>query len=354
MACFGYGPYKGCLENHGTPSVEDTDTGSVQGRVWIGDKPAGNVCVQYARYFPEDKSSSTFSRIWTDSDGFFEVEDLPPGKYRFSREKKVESHIGGTDHTTYSGTHGVRVEIRPGETAEVKIGGEGRFVTGQLASEENADGESVSFPAMGDCYMYLVEEDSYPGHVLALDIEDDGSFEVPDVKPGSYLLLMRALSSSGPDRQVTPYPMSLEIPPGQDGERFDLGELKVKLLEKKPADKGTPLQYHDAIRQGDAQNIERLLSQTPALLETRNDQGETPLVTAARNGKREVVELLLEKGAEVNAVDESGKNAWYHAAFNGYQEIAHLLVEHGATWQTDGAPFEKREAFPEGVLLDVR
>src|SRR6266498_1865868 len=63
-------------------------------------------------------------------------------------------------------------------------------------------------------------------------------------------------------------------------------------------------QLFDAIRGGDAGAIERLLRDDPALLETRDERGFTPLQTAAwqsrKEQREEIVRLLIDKGAQVD------------------------------------------------------
>ena len=51
---------------------------------------------------------------------------------------------------------------------------------------------------------------------------------------------------------------------------------------------------------------------------------------AAHNGHKEIVELLLKKGANVNAVDQNGCTPLHCAAHNGHKEIVELLLDTGA------------------------
>jgi ankyrin repeat protein len=50
----------------------------------------------------------------------------------------------------------------------------------------------------------------------------------------------------------------------------------------------------------------KLLCERGANLEEPNDEGYTPLMEASREGHMEVVEFLLDKGADVNAKIEEG------------------------------------------------
>ena len=62
--------------------------------------------------------------------------------------------------------------------------------------------------------------------------------------------------------------------------------------------------------------------------------GVTPLRFAARDGLKEVAELLIAKGADVNAKDKTGGTPLNFAIQNWRTEIADLLRKHGGkTWR---------------------
>ncbi len=64
-------------------------------------------------------------------------------------------------------------------------------------------------------------------------------------------------------------------------------------------------------------------------IDYRNGNGETALLLAAWQGRKAAVEWLLERGAKVNAGDRQW-SALHYAVFAGHGDITNLLVERGA------------------------
>ena len=62
------------------------------------------------------------------------------------------------------------------------------------------------------------------------------------------------------------------------------------------------------------------------------EQGKTALMTAAENGDTEVVSLLLNNGADVNAQDNDnwGGTALMLAVIGGHADVVNALLENGA------------------------
>lgn len=79
-------------------------------------------------------------------------------------------------------------------------------------------------------------------------------------------------------------------------------------------------------------DIVALLIDHGADIEAQNNDGLTPIVEAARNGHLAVVELLLDRGVDVNAKDGSRleETALFIAAGCNYVEISQLLIDRGA------------------------
>lgn len=88
---------------------------------------------------------------------------------------------------------------------------------------------------------------------------------------------------------------------------------------------------HRAARHGYTEDVEALLLEYPSLLEARHGRSQwTPLMTAARTGQCYMVEMLLSRGAEIDAVDIDGYTALQLAAIYGRAEVVSILLEKGA------------------------
>lgn len=60
------------------------------------------------------------------------------------------------------------------------------------------------------------------------------------------------------------------------------------------------------------------------------DEYYTPLIYAYELGKIEIVQLLLDEGADVNVQGRYGDTALMIASYKGHKEIVQLLLEKGA------------------------
>ena len=104
-------------------------------------------------------------------------------------------------------------------------------------------------------------------------------------------------------------------------------------------ERGAFIDMLTACHTGDIDRVRELLRQDPSLANTLSEYegyylgAGAPLANAATVGRMDIVQLLLEHGADPNLPEEQvapkGK-ALYQAVFHGHYEIAKLLLERGA------------------------
>jgi uncharacterized protein len=83
---------------------------------------------------------------------------------------------------------------------------------------------------------------------------------------------------------------------------------------------------------GNLDQVKKLIGSSPLLVNSFSPDGFTPLALAAYLGQKEVVEYLILKGANVNAIakNATGFTALTGAIANNHTEISKLLVKRGA------------------------
>ena len=115
-----------------------------------------------------------------------------------------------------------------------------------------------------------------------------------------------------------------------------------------PTAKAPVLTIYEAARRGDiAAVIMRLAAGTKA--DTKTKDGTTPLHTAARFGHKEVAELHIAKGADVNAAVD-GITPLHFAVANDAKELAELLIAAGADVNAKTDMFEETPLHDAVVL----
>ena len=91
----------------------------------------------------------------------------------------------------------------------------------------------------------------------------------------------------------------------------------------------TAAEIDEAITGGDLAGVRSLLEQNPSLLNEKNANGLTPLNLAAYQGKADIVEVLLDMGADMNIGDNENSQPVHNAAVAGHIPVLELLLARG-------------------------
>ena len=105
-----------------------------------------------------------------------------------------------------------------------------------------------------------------------------------------------------------------------------VGCATTKQLEP-PTDKAPDISIHDAVEKGNIEAVKYHL--TAGTKVDLRDDGVTLLQMTAGEGQKEIAELLIAKGADVNAMTPDGLTALFAAILGPHKEMAELLIEAG-------------------------
>jgi ankyrin repeat protein len=145
------------------------------------------------------------------------------------------------------------------------------------------------------------------------------------------------------------------------------GETTKEEIVKSPK-----MDLHTAIVMGNLSMINNHIAYGSDLNVKEPMAGSTPMISAALFGKTEIIKLLIDAGADVNATNNENSTALHTAAFFCHQDIVKLLIEnnidqsvrnvHGSTaLESVQAPFEvvkpvyeflNKELKPLGINID--
>ncbi len=89
-------------------------------------------------------------------------------------------------------------------------------------------------------------------------------------------------------------------------------------------------EIHDAAKVGDLEKVKALIKDDPDLVNSKDNEDATPLLWAAQIGSTNVVDLLLNHGADVNAKGKNGATSLELAAGKGSKDVVELLLTHRA------------------------
>ncbi|XP_055307789.1 serine protease persephone-like [Sitodiplosis mosellana] len=93
-----------------------------------------------------------------------------------------------------------------------------------------------------------------------------------------------------------------------------------------------PKEIFRAVENGDVQQVRDLLAKG---VNIRNyGDGYIPLHRAAANGYKDIVQLLIDNGADFRSIDKNGHTPLHKAAAHGHKDIAQLFIDRGADFQS--------------------
>ncbi len=84
------------------------------------------------------------------------------------------------------------------------------------------------------------------------------------------------------------------------------------------------------ISEGDVDRVKEIIKRAPFLIHIRDGAGRTPLSVAAWCGHTGIAKLLLDSGAEVNARDQYGWTPLREAEVSDRRPVIDLLRQCGA------------------------
>ena len=138
-------------------------------------------------------------------------------------------------------------------------------------------------------------------------------------------------------QQPTPSPEAKTIEPAAEVAQ---PQQDAKLSNTETANKA----LLEAAGKGDSEAVKQHLAAGANVNVKCAWYGRTPLHIATWSGQEQIVQLLIEKGASVNAKDKGGWTPLYCAVESGYKNIVELLISNGAYVNATGGV--EKESFP--------
>jgi ankyrin repeat protein len=102
-----------------------------------------------------------------------------------------------------------------------------------------------------------------------------------------------------------------------------------------------------AVFVADTGRVRSLLARHPQLATMPDGRGDQPIHHASRNGDTDIVRLLVEHGADVNAMNSRGHTVLYCAGGHGHLDCLRLLLREGASREAQSALLEWLAHYPE-------
>ncbi len=209
--------------------------GRIEGEVRIGREPAAYQSLVYLPELPLHRNDAFRMRSYdyhftADSQGRFAIDRVIPGPGQVARVLNTTYRNEWCGH--------VPVEVKPGQTTQVRLGGKGRPVIGRVVLDgtppEPVDWRTNN-PVVLETPRAERRKASARWLTFASAFDANGRFRIEDVEPGTYELtipvnLPSDKRTSGPERgMMGDATLPVTVPEGPEGQPVDVGDVKVGL-----------------------------------------------------------------------------------------------------------------------------
>jgi peroxiredoxin len=208
--------------------------GRIEGEVRIGRQPGAHQSVVYLPELPSDRGDANRMRSYdyhfaTDSQGRFAIDRVIPGP----------GHIARVLTTSLRGEWFGQepVEVKPGQTTHIRLGGKGRPVIGRVVLDGTPP-EPVDWRSNEAAVLELPRAErrkpTTPWLSFASGFDEDGKFRIEDVAPGTYELKIPVSLPSdkrtwgNPRATMGDATLPVTVPEGPDDQPVEIGDVKVR------------------------------------------------------------------------------------------------------------------------------
>ena len=214
--------------------------GRLEGHVTAGRRPKANEEISFSPSRPRGGFQPlVFIHQYdtkTDDHGRFAFDRVVPGPGLVARA--VVTNFGRFSQRLLCG--GEAVDIHPGRTTTVHIGGKGRPVIGQVVLEGTPETPiewTHNPPAMMTRLKDKADNMASAYVSLGSNFDKDGRFRIDDVTPGTYELSFSLNARPNPQapepgEAIGSVRMSVTVPGGESDKPLDLGTITAKLIER--------------------------------------------------------------------------------------------------------------------------
>jgi ankyrin repeat protein len=91
----------------------------------------------------------------------------------------------------------------------------------------------------------------------------------------------------------------------------------------------------NSVKKGNINDVRKFIEMEPSLINACDGWGRTLLQEACYDGHKNIVELLVSKGADVNSKDKMGHGPLHLSCSQGHRDISELLISKGAHVNAD-------------------